>query len=187
MHPFIQALKKYGDFSEEIEQILLKKVQEQHKKKGDFLLKKGQVHANISLLHKGLVRAFYIKENKEINTWFAKEDDFIGSITPLFAQKPSFESLQFLEDSVLYTIAAKDMEELYKNYPAFNLIGRKIAEELCLLLEERTNALHSLNAQERYKMLCEQQAYILKRVNLGHIASFLGITQETLSRIRSKF
>jgi len=145
------------------------------------------VHANISLLHTGLVRAFYIKNDKEINTWFAKENELIGSITNIYAQTHSYESIQFLEDSSVYIIAAKDMENLYKQYPEFNLIGRKIAENLCILLEQRTNTLHSLNAPERYRILCEQELYIIERVSLGHIASFLGISQETLSRIRSKF
>jgi len=87
----------------------------------------------------------------------------------------------------VYIIAAKDMENLYKQYPEFNLIGRKIAENLYILLEQRTNTLHSLNAPERYRILCEQEPYVIERVSLGHIASFLGISQETLSRIRSKF
>lgn len=56
------------------------------------------MHANISLLHTGLVRAFYIKNDKEINTWFAKENELIGSITNIYAQTHSYESIQFLED-----------------------------------------------------------------------------------------
>jgi len=71
MHPFIKSLKTYGAISEEIEKEILNLVKLEHRKKGDFLLKHGQVHANISLLHTGLVRAFYIKKDKEINTWFA--------------------------------------------------------------------------------------------------------------------
>lgn len=98
--------------------------------------------------------------------------------------KPSFENLQFLEDSEIYAISADDLNDLYRIYPELNLIGRKIAEELCVLLEERSISLHTESAIERYHSLIRQQPNLLNRINLGHIASFLGITQEILSHIR---
>jgi len=65
-------------------------------------------------------------------------------------------------------------------------MGRKMAEEMCIILEERITSLHIESAEERYRSLIDDFPDILQRVNLGHIASYLGITQETLSRIRKR-
>ncbi|HIY74995.1 MAG TPA: Crp/Fnr family transcriptional regulator, partial [Candidatus Sphingobacterium stercorigallinarum] len=77
-----------------------------------------------------------------------------------------------------------DLDELYLRYPELNLIGRKIAEEVCVLLEERIVSLHTESALQRYHSMLEKQPNLLARVNLGLIASYLGMSPETLSRIR---
>lgn len=138
-------------------------------------------------MEKGLVRAFFRKGDKEINTWFGGEHELIGSILPLYSRQPSFEYIQFLEDAILYFITTEDLNEAYAHYPELNLAGRKIAEELCRILEERILSLHTASAEERYKTIVQKHPDLLQRVNLGHIASYLGITQETLSKIRSRF
>ena len=127
------------------------------------------------------------KEDKEVNTWFAIENELVGSILPLYSNKPSFENIQFLEDSFIYSISSEDLNELYKTYPELNLIGRNIADKICEILEERIVSLHTVTAEKRYKTLVLKHPDLLQRINLGHIASYLGITQETLSRIRNRF
>src|SRR5690606_40114066 len=154
---------------------------------GEFFLKEGQINSSLFVMKQGLVRAFFKKEDKEINTWFGMENELIGSILPLYSQQPSFENIQFLEDSIIYSISSENLNEIYKLHPAFNLIGRKIAEQLCEVLEERIISFHTKNTDERYKALVSKHPDLLQRVNLGHIASYLGITQETLSRIRGRF
>jgi CRP-like cAMP-binding protein len=186
MNPFINRLKEYSDLSTEAEEALEQKIQCFHKKKDDFLLKQGQVISGLFLLEKGLVRAYFIKKDKEVNAWFGMENMFIGSILPLYTKTPSFENIQFLEDAIVYSIAVDDLNELYKKHPELNIIGRKLAEELCVVLEERITSLHTESAEERYQSLIRTFPDLLQRINLGHIASFLGITQETLSRIRKR-
>lgn len=139
------------------------------------------------MLEKGLVRAYLLKDGNEINTWFAGENEIIGSILPLFSNEPSFENIQFLEDSYIYSIASDDLNYLYKLYPEFNFIGRKLAESLCEILEDRIVSLHTQSAEQRYKSLVQKHPSLLQRISLGHLASYLGITQETLSRIRGRF
>lgn len=186
MNPLLQKLKTYGTLSLEAEQELEKRITYFQKKKNDYFLKQGQVVSNYFLMEKGLIRAFFYKKDKEINGWFGAENEIFGSIFPVYGNLPSPENIQFLEDAEVYSIATKDLNEMYQLYPEFNLIGRKIAEELCMMLEERINSLHTDSALERYEELIFKQPYLLQRVNLGHIASYLGITQETLSRIRKK-
>lgn len=77
-----------------------------------------------------------------------------------------------------------ELNKLYLKYPEFNYIGRKIAEELSVLLEQRIISLHTDSAKQRYALLLAKYPDIVQRISLGYVASFLGITQETLSRIR---
>ncbi|RZK39726.1 MAG: Crp/Fnr family transcriptional regulator [Pedobacter sp.] len=184
MNPLVNRLKKYGTFSFEAEQEIHKRTKFFQRRKNDFLLKKGQIATSLFILDKGLVRAYFIKKEKEVNTWFVTEGYLTGSILPLYTDKPSFENIQFLEDAEVYSISVQDLNDLYRIYPELNLIGRRIAEELCIILEERITSLHTESAEERYRSLVSTNPELLQRVNLGHLASFLGITQETLSRIR---
>lgn len=186
MNSLIQFLKQYGSISLEIENEINNKTQYISKHKNDFFLKKGQITSSLLIIEKGLIRAYFTKDNKEYNSWFAKEGEIIASILPLFAGHPSFENIQFLEDSTGYMIAISDLNDLYKKYPELDTIGRKIAEELCIILEQRITSLHTESAEQRYQSLIKKHPHLLQRLNLGHIASFLGISQETLSRIRKR-
>lgn len=185
MNPLLHQFKKYGPISAEAEKDIELKTNCFQKNKHDHLLKQGQILSSYFVLEKGIIRSYIHRNEKEINVWFGAENQVFGSILPMYNNKPSPENIQFLEDAKVYAISVDDLENLYKIYPELNLIGRKIAEELCVILEERINSLHFETATERYQNLILQMPYLLQRVNLGHIASYLGITQETLSRIRS--
>lgn len=184
MNPLIQCLKKYGALSFKVEQEIEKKTKYSLKKKNQHFLKQGQLISSYFVMEKGLIRGYFHRNNKEVNTWFGTENQIFGSILPVYSNRPSFENIQFLEDSIVYSISVNDFNKLYDLYPELNIIGRKIAEELCIILEERITSLHTESASERYQSLITKQPYLLQRVSLGHIASYLGITQETLSRIR---
>lgn len=93
MNPLIQKLKTYGNIFPETEREIHKKTQYIKKKKDDHLLKSGQSASSLFLLEKGIIRAYFIKNEKEINTWFGMENILIGSILPLYANKPSFENI----------------------------------------------------------------------------------------------
>ena len=105
---------------------------------------------------------------------------------PLFSNNPSIENIQLLEDSVFHYISNQNLQKLYNKHPDLNTIGRKVAEEYCLLLENRIASLQVDSAEDRYRKLIKDFPNISQRVSLGHIASYLGITQATLSRIRGK-
>lgn len=184
MNPIIQQFKRYGFLSSEAEKAIEDRTKCFFKKKNDHFLKSGQVLSSYFVLEKGLIRAYFCRDGKEVNTWFGEENQIFGSILPAYTNRPSFENIQFLEDSEVYAISIEDLNELYRLYPELNLIGRKIAEEVCVILEERSISLHTESAAERYQSLTRLQPKLLSRVNLGHIASYLGITPETLSRIR---
>lgn len=186
MNPVINQLKKLGPISLEIEKEIHEKTKFALRKKGDFFLKQGQTASNMFVLESGCVRGFYTKENKEINTWFGFENELLGSFLPLFSNLPSFENIQFLEDAYLYYISANDLNLLYAKHQPLNTIGRKMAEYYCQVLELRIASLQVESAEQKYKTLLHDYPHALQRISLGHIATYLGISQETLSRIRKR-
>ncbi|UIR57998.1 Crp/Fnr family transcriptional regulator [Sphingobacterium sp. SRCM116780] len=186
MNVLLQQLKKYGSLTLDLEEELLKKTKHITKQKGDFFLKQGQIVSNLFVIEEGLVRAFYKKDDREITVWFGLENMILGSVIPLFFNLPSLENIQFLEDSSIYYISREDMNELYQKYHQMEVIGRKLAEEYCKILEERVISLQTESAEERYHTLLKNEPKAAQRISLGHIASYLGIAQETLSRIRKK-
>lgn len=186
MNPLIKKFKEYGNLTPEIEEELAKRIRSQTKQKGDFFLKQGQIVSSLFIIEKGLVRSFYLKEGREVNSWFGFENIILGSILPLFYKLPSFENIQFLEKSTIHYLTTDDLNELYKKYHAVETIGRIMTEEYCKVLEERIMSLQTQSAEQRYQTLLQDQPDVTQRVSLGHIASYLGITQETLSRIRKK-
>ncbi|MEL1254135.1 Crp/Fnr family transcriptional regulator [Flavobacterium sp. DGU38] len=186
MNPLIKKFKQYGPLSTEIEKELASRIKCQTRPKGDFFLKQGQIVSSLFILETGLVRSFYMVEDREIVSWFGFENIILGSILPLFCKLPSAENIQFLEKSTIYYIDSNDLNEFYRKYEQMNTIGRIMTEEYCQILEERVMSLQTQSAEERYTSLLAYQPDAIQRISLGHIASYLGIKQETLSRIRKK-
>lgn len=186
MNPLINKFKTYGNISTEIEEELNGKIKKLIKNKGDFFLKQNQAVSSLFILEKGLVRSFYIKDGNEVNSWFGFENIILGSLMPLFYNQPSIESIQFLEESVIYYISSNDLDYFYLKYNEMNTIGRKMAEEYCKILEDRIFSLQTETAEQRYNSLLKFQPDATQRISLGHIASYLGIKQETLSRVRKR-
>nr|WP_314499730.1 Crp/Fnr family transcriptional regulator [uncultured Chryseobacterium sp.] len=186
MNPLIQKLKEYGNITSEIEYELNRLIKSKTSSKGDYFLKQGQIVSSLFIIEKGLVRSYYYIDDREVNSWFGFENIILGAILPLFYDQPSSENIQFLEPSVYYYISAPDLNYLYRKYNEMNTIGRKMAEEYCKILEDRIKSLQTETAEKRYHTLIENQPDAVMRVTLEHIASYLGITQETLSRIRKK-
>lgn len=155
-------------------------------KKKDLLLKEGQVNKHIYFIEKGLIRSFYTEEDNEITTWFMKENDLIISVKSFFIQAPSTESLEAIEDCDLYYISHKSLNELYNKYQSFNTIGRVLTQHYYMLSEERLLNLRKKEALTRYQHLLQYHPQIAMRSPLKYIAAYLGITIETLSRLRAK-
>ncbi|PLK43956.1 Crp/Fnr family transcriptional regulator [Emticicia sp. TH156] len=186
MNPLIKKFKEYGTIPKKIEEELIKSIRSKTKQKGEFFLKSGQIVSSLFLIETGLVRSYYIKDDREINSWFGFENVILGAVYPLFYSQPATENIQFLETSTYHYISSEDLNNLYNKYQEMNTIGRKMAEEYCVILEQRISSLQTESAEQRYNSLLTFQPGAIQRISLGHIASYLGISQETLSRIRRK-
>ena len=154
--------------------------------KGDFLVKEGQVCSKIAYIQEGLFRIYYLKDGTEINTCFCKENSITSSFNSFINQVPSNEYIQALEDSVVVTLSHRNLEKLTADHTEWQLIRRLLTEKECLRLSDRASSLSFESALEKYKYLLKSQPEIIQRVSIQHIASYLGVSRETLSRIRSR-
>jgi CRP-like cAMP-binding protein len=156
-------------------------------KKRTKLLSEAEVSDSIYFIVKGATRVFYLnKDGEETTTWFLFENELLISVYSFFTGQPSFEYLETLEDCTLIVLKKSKLEWLYENFVEFNIIGRKLTEQYYIRNEAQANALRMLGAKERYQQLLQTQSHVLQRISLGHIASYLGISPETLSRIRKQ-
>jgi CRP/FNR family transcriptional regulator, anaerobic regulatory protein len=182
----IDQLDKYFIISEQAKKELTGLLIRKNLKKGTLLLKEGDICQHLYYLSEGFARGFFYQNGKDITAWFAFENDIATPLYSFVSKKPSYESIEILEDSVLYTISYENLQYLYHQYPESNFIGRIITEKYYVELMARTMAFQFQSATERYIQLLNHQPQLLQRASLGQIASYLGISQETLSRIRTK-
>jgi CRP-like cAMP-binding protein len=155
--------------------------------KNKYLVTQSEICRHLYFLEKGAVRGFYNLDGKEITHWFGFENDFVTSFHSFITQEASVENIQLLEGSILWKISKETLSGLCNEYHEIERLLRIAYEKYYIRLEERFVNAQFKTASERYENLLDQTPYILERVPLGCIASYLGISQETLSRIRSKF
>ena len=154
-------------------------------KKNQHILEIGERCRDLFFIEKGLLRGYYFNEGKDITNWFAQEGEFATCFYSFIAQKAAFENIQTIEDMELIRIPYDKLQSLYKNFPETERIGRIITETYYIKLEERLLSIQFKSAKERYQHLIDSKSTLLQRASLGQIATYLGISQETLSRMRA--
>ncbi len=154
--------------------------------KGYRLLNANKVERNIYFIKKGIVRAYTESSGDEITFWFGKEGDTVVSMRSYVCNKQGYENIELLEDSILYKLNVSALNRLFAEDICIANWGRKFAEQELLKTEERLIARQFKTATERYNDLLINNPELLQRIQLSYIASYLGITQVSLSRIRAK-
>jgi len=153
-------------------------------KKGDFFSKAGRISDRLGFVNSGLLRSFYTIKGKETTTFFQMPGSIAAALMSFLQMKPAIENIQALEDSELVVISRKELLNLYNENWKWQQVGRVITERYYVKMEERTISLQSQSAQERYENFLLEFPELIQVVPLYYIASFLGISPETLSRIR---
>jgi CRP-like cAMP-binding protein len=154
---------------------------------GTFILKEGQTCNDASLVVSGLVRSYYINEDKDITSRFMDEGFIVTSWISYYTRQPGNEFIETIEDTTLVSLSYNNIQLLYKEFPEFNIVGRRQVEYAFFLSEQRTQLLRKHTAEEKYKFFLDNHPTLLQRVSLKHIATYLGMNEETLSRVRSKY
>lgn len=153
--------------------------------KNQILQEIGQTCRTIYFVKEGLARIFYLKDGVEVTEYFAFENDLIVRAESLFTGKPSMKAIQALETTIFIGIPAEQLFSLFDQFPQIERLFRKIIEQAYVHTVNRMEAIQFHSAEERYAQLLTEKPTLIQRISLKHIASYLGITQVSLSRIRA--
>ncbi|MCT4624854.1 MAG: Crp/Fnr family transcriptional regulator [Schleiferiaceae bacterium] len=183
-------LAEYGShsrfqFSNKLETLFQDSVDFRRAKKGEHLLREGQMCDALYYLQSGTVRTYYIHDAQDVTSWFYRDGYFFTAWHSFYGDARSYEYIEVLEESEIMVLKKNEFEKLIQQEPDFATFARILAEEQTAFLDQYFKGYMFLSAKERYQLLLEFIPDIELRSKLGNIASFLGISQETLSRIRA--
>ena len=185
MKPLIESFGEIAKLSKEAETLFMDSVVKKDFKKKHRLEEEGKVCNHLYFIEKGVARTFYYRNGKDVTYWLAAENDFVGSMGSFFSRSPSNKHVETLEDCTLWIFDYDKLEKLYSNSKELERMGRLFVSYGMTVLEQKFDDFHAMTAKERYDVIVKKHPAILQRVSLGIIASYLGISQETLSRIRT--
>lgn len=176
--------EKYGLSASESEQ-LLAQMERLTYRKGEHIVREGERNSSLYLVAQGIWRGHYLRDGVDISLWFASEGDTLFSSWSYVADRPSLTSIEAMSDSTVYRISKQKMETFFASSIVFANIGRIIFERQFLDMESWMVHGGATQAKQRYLALLEQNPELLQHVPLKHIASYLMITPQSLSRIRA--
>ena len=153
--------------------------------KNEMILREGETCSNIYWVVKGLVRQFYYKNGKELTEYMATENNIVMCIESLFLEQPTHLQIKAIEPSVLIAIPKLELEVVAMKSVNIQILYRKILEESLILSQVHADMLRFESAQDRYHKLIKRQPQLVLRAPLVYIASYLQMTPETLSRVRT--
>lgn len=154
--------------------------------KHHILHEAGAICNHMYIITSGIARVFYYKEEKDVTVHISAEQETITTIDSFVQRKKSKYNIEALEDLEVLKIAHADLENLFETNPKYERFGRLFLQKIYIDLVERIDDLQLHTAQERYQKLLEKKPYLFLRISAKHLASFLGMTPETFSRIRGK-
>lgn len=154
-------------------------------KRKDHFLYQGEICKQLGFIIKGYVRLYFLKDGEEITKDFNFENSFCGSYASFSLRQPSRFNIMAMEKVKLYTIGREDLFRLFDKYSSLQKLGRISMEHMFIRKEMREASFLLDSAEQRYHELLSQYPKITQRVPLKYLASYLGITAETLSRIRA--
>lgn len=156
---------------------------------GDFFSTPDNTCKQIAVLQSGIGRVYHLHDGKEITDYFntTTRNQLVSSFVSFLKRKPSREYVQFLTDSEVLVINYDQLQELYDRFPSFERLGRLMAERNYLLALERIESLQYHNATQRYESFLNLYPGLMNQIPHHYVASYLGVTPESLSRIRKNF
>lgn len=154
-------------------------------KKEEIILNRGQVSHYMYVVKEGMIRQFYYKEGREITEHFSCEEDIATCIESLFLKEPTKLMIEAIEPSVIYCIDYARWEVLGETYPEVSKLCRRVLEHELVVSQRKADSWRFESARERYERFCKEYPQVVKRASVAHIASYLLMTPETLSRVRA--
>ncbi|NTE05321.1 Crp/Fnr family transcriptional regulator [Agrobacterium tumefaciens] len=185
MYQQLKNIDLFKSLSDDSLHEFAKHAQDVNYPKGTILIRADRVEPYFYVLQSGIAMAYSDSENQQITFWFGESGNVLFSFNSYINNKPGYENIELLEDCILIRIRLTDLFSLYHRNIEIANWGRKMAEQELIATERRLIDRSFKGAAERYQDFVTQSPALLKRVALKHIASYLGVTQVTLSRIRA--
>lgn len=180
-----ELARKYSTMTHEELDVLESILIPMHFQKGKMVLTAGEVCKNIYYIHSGLVRQYYMKNGKEVTEHLAIDGGMFMSIQSLFQEIPTVQEVVALENTMIFAIPKKELEQVALHNNNIQILYRKILEESLIQSQIHADLVRFETAHARYKRFCKQMPQVALRAPLVFIASYLQMTPETLSRVRA--
>jgi CRP/FNR family transcriptional regulator, anaerobic regulatory protein len=179
IHHFVQPTP------EQLQELLTFVSLEKHPK-NHFLIKVGQTADKIYFVNQGIVRHFYMEGEEEGTVWFSFENDLVSEVQSFVNQQPSVHNILTLTEVEVLFMRYQDLQRLYAAHAVWERFGRLTTEQYLIRQIDRSYKLLFKSAKEKYEEFISRSPDILQNIPLHHIASYIGVSFETLSRIRAK-
>ncbi len=182
----IHGIRKFYPVSDESIQRLSKLLKEKHLPKHELLSKADTKDNSVYFIEKGCARTYFLVDGKEVTNWLSKEGDITFSSNSLYHRKAGLDFIELLEDSTIFSMSIESLNELYLTDINIANWSRTIHQEVLLKMQNLRIDRLTLTSKQRYENFVNENPDLINRINLGYIASYLGMTQQHLSSIRAK-
>jgi len=182
----IKYFRQFTDFNDSELEIIMPYFEARKFKKKSILLDIGKVSNEVFYIIKGCIRLYCEKDGEELSTYFFTENMFAGSYDSFLSRKTSKVAIETLEECEVLVLTHEAQEKLYDIFPKMNEFIRKAIEQRFVLLHDLFISYLLNSPEERYLMLQKERPDLLQRIPQHQIASFLGVTRVSLSRIRNR-
>ncbi len=184
MIELINFINRFQKLDNETEQAIIKSHIEETYKKDEFIVEAGKICSKVVFIKSGLVRRFFIHDGQDVTIWIYCNNQMATSMPSFFWQKPAYEYIQACEDTVVYSLSHEN-EQLLMEYPLYAKFQLKLLRVYLSGVDEVNYRFKLMTAKEKYNYMRSNFPEIIQKSKLKHIASFLDVSQETLSRIRA--
>ncbi len=182
-----QSIQQYfGELSREELHTIVSLFETESMQKGEYFVKAGRRCDKLSFVRSGFLRIFVETDRKEVTQWISAKDSFLTDLSSLVFETPARWNIQALTDTELVTLNRKDYKRLENLLPRWSVLEKLFIARCFTMLEDRIFTHLSMTAEERYRFFFERNKELFSQVPLQYIASMLGMTPETFSRVRNK-
>lgn len=186
MADFSEFCDQFSPLDTKAREELFQNLKMKNYKKGECLLKAGETCKSLFFINQGLAKLFFIKEDKEFIMRFFSEDVLFTAFESYLTRTPSTYTVLALEDMTVTLIHQEDMDALRRKHHSFETFFSKLVSRASLKMMKRISEMLEENATERYREFIKENNHLVQRISLGDLSRYLGITQQSLSRIRAK-
>lgn len=186
MESLFRAISRYIYPSDDLKQELMTRLRQETFKKREIILRHDQVCSKSYFIEEGILRLFYVKDGREITEFFGSEGEWMNSPRSFMEQKRDFYSIDAVEKTRVLSLHVTDLICLFENFPEMEKYARMDMGSTFTHLMDRLASIRFASAKDKYEHFLQTYPTIHHRIPLGMVASYVGVAQETLSRLRGK-